>query len=101
MRVDVAGDHFVWIAFDAGVVEQTLGPEVFGAEADDHAMHGGNAARFVVPGEGAVREMNVQAVAQRLRPEHADLFALADRMGGHEPATERCSLSPCERGRVG
>jgi len=50
----------------------------------------GLSARFVVPDEGAVTKVNLDAVLrEEVRPEHAHLLALRDRVGRDEGAADR------------
>ena len=59
---------------------------VEGAETDNDAMHRRLTFRFVAPLESAMGEVDVHALAQQPAPQHADLFALADAVGGDEGA---------------
>ena len=59
-----------------------LARPVFKTEADDYAMHSSFAACLVVPAERAVGKVDVHALRQQPAPEHADLFALGDAVGG-------------------
>ena len=47
-------------------------------------MHCGLARRVVAPAEGAVRKLDAHAFAQHPVPQHANLLALADAVGGHK-----------------
>ena len=56
------------------------------AETDDHAVHGRHAFGVVTPLKGAVGELDLDALRQHPAPEHADLFAWGDGVGGHKGA---------------
>ena len=72
------------LAADVFVLEDGLALDVEGTEADDHAVHRSHAARLVAPLEGAMGEMDVHAPGQQPAPQHADLLALRDAVGGNE-----------------
>ena len=78
---------FLRLAVDVGIAEQPLlrprGRAPVEAENDD--VHMRLAARVRAPGEGAVRERDLQPAALgQDRPELGDLLALGDRVGGNE-----------------
>ena len=63
------------------------------AEADNHAMHMRRLGHLAVPAEGAIGkvDMNAKAIDKRL-PDKSHLFALRDRIGGHQCGTNSCTL---------
>ncbi|MNN69420.1 hypothetical protein D3C81_1852080 [compost metagenome] len=52
-------------------------------------MHGSLAAGLVVPLEGAVGEVDLHPLGQHPVPQHTDLLALGDGVGGDEAAAQR------------
>ncbi|MDO8369895.1 MAG: hypothetical protein Q7S71_04190 [Candidatus Nitrotoga sp.] len=52
-------------------------------------MHGGYALAFVAPLEGAVREADADALREHVAPQHGNLLALGDAVGGDE-----CDINP-------
>ena len=55
-------------------------------KADDDAVHRCHALAFVAPLKGAVRKLDAHSQPQQVRPQHADLLALANAVGGHQGA---------------
>ncbi len=53
-------------------------------EADDHHMDVGFEARLAIPAEGAVGEVDADALGEERLPEVGHLFALRDGIGGDE-----------------
>src|SRR3546814_10469914 len=78
-------------ATDILVVEQPLRRDACLGKADDHAVDGGDALGLVVPLKGAMGEEDVEAVPQHFAPEHPDLLALGDGVGGDEGTAGRLS----------
>ena len=70
-------------ATDVLVFVDGLFLRVIRAEADDDAMHRCHAARFVAPLKRAVSEVDSYAMLQQVAPKRADLFTLANAVGGH------------------
>ena len=67
------------------VVVDSLARGIHGGKAHDDHMDVGLAASFALPGEGAVAEVNLDAVTlEQVVPEHSDLLALGDGVGGDE-----------------
>jgi len=104
-RVGARGEHDVGADYEVGVDVGGAGGERGGAgvvvvveffergveraEADDDAVDVRFAAGFVVPGEGAVGEMDFDSAFEEVGPEDADLLALRDAVGGDKGAAYR------------
>ena len=71
------------LAVDLGVFVDPFLGALLRRKANDHAMHGGFAAGLVAPFEGLVGKVGVHALGAHPTPEHPDLLALHDAIGGH------------------
>lgn len=62
------------------VLEEGLSADIEGPETEDDHMDVGLPARLALPGEGRVREVDLDAETEELPPEQPHLFALRDRV---------------------
>lgn len=81
IRIDAGGDLFGRFTTTIVVVEQALGRNILSGKADNHAVDGGHAARFIAPSESTVCEVDVNVLRQQPGPENTNLFALRDAVG--------------------
>lgn len=86
VRVEIRRRDFMSRAVDIVVLEQSAPDGLFDAEPDYHAVHGGDAGRFVAPSESPMSEVNLDPERQKLPPEDPDLLALRDGVGRDECA---------------
>ena len=78
------------------VVKEPFSGNIVQAKTDDHAMHRRLAPRLAAPLEGAVGEVDFQAMLEQVGSEDAYLFALGDGVGGDKGGAD--AVIPAQAG---